>query len=200
MTGEEKTLRDAQRGDGDAFVALMTPRERKLYALCLRMLGNAHDAADCLQDVMLKSFRALPGYNDQLGKLDTWLYRIATNACLDALRKRRPADSLDALREAGFDARDERAPDPEKRALDAELHEALHGAIGQLAPDMRAAVVLRDVQGMSYEDCAQTLGIPLGTLKSRVNRARATLREKLSEFPELFDRPSVSTYGRRNAP
>ena len=186
-------LRHAQKGDADAFEALMVPHEKKLYALCLRMLGNREDALDCAQDAMLRIWRALNGYRGQ-ASFATWISRIATNACLDLLRKRkvRPAVSLDLLTEASF-LPQASGDDPHEQTEVSIRKEALARGVAALPTDLRFALVLRDVQGFSYEEVASILHVPLGTVKSRISRARRKLRVLLRPEAELFDAESVYT-------
>lgn len=197
MQEDALLIRRAQKGDAGAFEALMEPYERRIYALCLRMLGNREDAQDCAQDAMLRIWRAMPTYREQSAFL-TWACRIATNACLDLLRKRkiRPSVSLDGLVESGYTPADDEGQDPQVRAEKSERKAELSQAIQGLPEDMRSALVLRDVQGFSYEEVSDILDTPLGTVKSRINRARAKLREKLSAREPLGG-PSVYTDERR---
>ena len=165
------------RRDAAAFEALAAQHERAIYLLCLRMMGNPNDAQDCAQEAFLNAYRAFGGFRGQAsGK--TWLYRIAYNACLDALRKRRNDSSLEALRETGFDPADPRQPLPGELADRRELRRQIEWALTQLPEDQRAVMILRDFQQMPYEEIAQVLEISEGTVKSRLSRAR----EKVKKF------------------
>lgn len=187
MQDEVLRIRRAQKGDADAFEALVTPYEKKLFGLCLRMLGNREDAQDCLQDCMLRAWRAISGYRKE-SSLATWLYRIATNACLDFLRKRkvRPSVSLEMMTEAGFMPHATEG-DPVQIAEETARKAALESGLASLPPDLRTALVLRDMQGLSYEDIADVLKIPTGTVKSRISRGRDKLRAHLRAERELFE-------------
>lgn len=199
MQEEALLLRRAQKGDAGAFEELMTPYEKKLYALCFRMLGNREDALDCAQDAMLRVWRAIDTYRRQ-ASFQTWVLRIATNACLDFLRKKkvRPAVSLDSMTEAGYMPEDSSVGvDPQASAETAAQKEALAAGIARLPEELRAALVLRDVQGLSYEEVAEVLKAPLGTVKSRINRAREKLRGILYPDAELFGAGRVYTSERR---
>lgn len=199
MQEEALLLRRAQKGDAGAFEELMTPYEKKLYALCFRMLGNREDALDCAQDAMLRVWRAIDTYRRQ-ASFQTWVLRIATNACLDFLRKKkvRPAVSLDSMTEAGYMPEDSSVGvDPQASAEAAAQKEALAAGIARLPEELRAALVLRDVQGLSYEEVAEVLKAPLGTVKSRINRAREKLRGILYPDAELFGAGRVYTSERR---
>ncbi|MCL2811422.1 MAG: sigma-70 family RNA polymerase sigma factor [Clostridia bacterium] len=184
---EDIILAKARQGDADAFEQLVTPYERKLYAVCLRLMSSPQDAQDALQDAMLRLWRGLQDF-DERARFATWAYRVATNACLDALRKqkKRFASSLEALEEEGYMPEDP-AASPEDAVIRNTRQQAVRDALTELPPDARAALVLRDIQGESYEGVAQALGLTLGTAKSRIHRAREKLAGLLAGKPELFD-------------
>lgn len=197
MLEENQLLSRAQKGDVSAFDDLMSTNEKQLFALCYRMAGDREDAMDCMQEAMIRIWRALKSYRKE-ASFSTWIYRITTNTCLDMLRKRktRPSVSLDALTDAGFSVQDP-SGDPEMHALTEAKRLALQAGIDALSPDMRIALILRDVQGFSYEEVASILNTPLGTVKSRINRAREKLRMIFFQNPELFGNPRVYENERR---
>ena len=188
---ESKLIQRASGGDVAAFNALMGDHERRMYAVALRICGNPEDAQDCLQEAMLRVYRAISGFKAQ-SSFSTWVYRITMNTCLDELRKRknRPNTSLDGLLDSGWSPQDG-GESPEGHAMRGEMHRQLQSYIGELPEDMRAAIVLRDIQGFSYEEIARMLDANVGTVKSRISRGREKLREKISANPELFDRVGV---------
>ena len=188
---ERELIVRAGRGDAYAFEQLMTAQESRMYAVALRMCGNREDAQDCLQEAMLRVYRAMSSFKGQ-SSFSTWVYRITMNSCLDELRRRksRTATSLDAMLENGFAPSDE-SDTPEQNSLRNEQRRVMERAITNLSEDMRAAVVLRDIQGCSYEEIAQALSANVGTIKSRISRGREKLRAALSEQPELFGRRPV---------
>ena len=190
-TDEKKLIERAYGGDPSAFNRLMAQHENRMYAVALRMCANREDAQDCLQEAMLRVYRAIGSFKGQ-STFSTWVYRITMNTCLDELRrkKNRQNTSLDNLVDMGWSPTDGGAG-PEKQALMREMREKMHGAIHELPDDMRAAVVLRDIQGFSYDEIAQMLEINVGTIKSRISRGREKLREKLKEYSELFDTSDV---------
>ena len=185
---EKVLLERASAGDTSAFNELMTQHEQKMYAVALRMCANREDAQDCLQEAMLRVYRAIAGFKGQ-SNFSTWLYRITMNTCLDELRrkKKKQNTSLDGLLDQGWMPSDE-GIGPEKQALMHELRTKMSGAIQELPEEMRLAVVLRDVQGFSYDEVAQMTEVSVGTVKSRISRGREKLREKLKEYLELYDR------------
>ncbi|MDD4079845.1 MAG: RNA polymerase sigma factor [Eubacteriales bacterium] len=167
-----------------AFEALALPLEKQVYFVCLNMMGNREDAQDCAQEAMLKAFKAFPRFEGR-SKFSTWLYSIATNVCLDALRGRKETVSLEVMRESGWEVPDA-APEAYERLEESERRRLIKDALSELAPDYRAAMTLVDLNGLSYQVAAEALEVPLGTLKSRVSRARDTMTQILSRQPELF--------------
>ena len=188
---EQDQVREAMAGDGQAFEQLMRAHEGRMYAVSLRMCGNREDALDCTQEAMLRIYRAMKSFKGQ-SSFATWVYRITMNTCLDELRRRkvRVSSSLDAMLDTGFSPTDEEDT-PERHAVASEQRRALDQAIASLPEDMRAAIVLRDVQGFTYEEIATILAANVGTIKSRISRGREKLREMLLRQPELFGRYPV---------
>ncbi|HEX3622469.1 MAG TPA: sigma-70 family RNA polymerase sigma factor [Acidimicrobiales bacterium] len=158
----------ARGGDRGALDALLRRHYDRLYAVCRRMTGDPTDAADACQEALLAIVRGLPGF-DGRSAFATWAYRVATNACLDELRRRRrrPEPGLPEGRDEAWSATD----DTEGAATRIDLDVALQS----LPADYRAAVVLRDVCGLSYDEIAVALVIPPGTVRSRIARGRAAL-------------------------
>ncbi len=184
MANEEQRLIEAdQRGDVEAFNQLVRLYEGRVYNLCYRMLGDPDAAADVTQDTFISAYRNLNRFRG--GMFRSWLFRIATNACYDALRarKRRPTVSLSAPSDPDDDAPAFDIADageaPDERALRHELSAAIQHAISQLPEDQRIVIILSDVQGLAYEEIAQVTSTNLGTVKSRLSRARARLRDIL---------------------
>lgn len=184
-------LKRAVRGDEAAFETLITPYMDTTYRLCLRLMGNETDAADMAQEALLRAWRSLSTYKAQ-SRFSTWLYRITHNVCLDELRKRqrRQTESLQELNEAGFDLPD-KADTPETAAERQDVRAQLIRAISGLNEEHRAAILLRDVHGLSYEEIASVLDTNLNTVKSRIARARANLRSILEKEAELFTKGNV---------
>jgi RNA polymerase sigma-70 factor, ECF subfamily len=164
------TLDRARRGDERAFAVLVRHYDDGLRALAFRLLGDRSRMDDALQEAYVRAFEALPRFRGDSGP-GTWLYRIAYNACLDELKRIRQVVPLDSLRERV----DPRPGAAETFPARRELAEAL----GRLPPAERAAVVLVDAQGFDYRAAAEVLGIPEGTVASRLSRARALLRRFL---------------------
>ena len=191
MQGDELLLRRACKGDVQVFEELMQSHESRIYAIALRMMGNREDAQDCAQEAMVRIYRAMGSFKGQ-SALATWIYRITMNTCLDELRRRkaRKVTSLDSLVDNGWSPTDT-GDTPEEHGLRVEKQNALNQAIQSLPDDMRAAIILRDVKGYSYDEIASILDANVGTIKSRISRGREKLREILSKQSELFGRTAV---------
>jgi RNA polymerase sigma factor (sigma-70 family) len=184
MADEERRLIEvAQRGDVESFNELVRLFEGRVYTLCYRMLGDAESAADAAQDAFLAAFRNLRSFRG--GSFRSWMLRIATNTCYDMLRvrKRRPSVSLD------IDADDESdssplqiadtAESPDDFAQRRELAAAIQQGLTELPDEQRIVLILSDIQGLAYEEIAQITNSNLGTVKSRLSRGRARLRDVL---------------------
>ncbi|MBR6752730.1 MAG: sigma-70 family RNA polymerase sigma factor [Clostridia bacterium] len=173
---------------------LAAPCEKQVYFTCLRMLGNQQDAEDCAQEAMLRAFHSFDSFRGDAA-FSTWIIRIAMNCCNDFLRKQKNVVSLDGIQEeSGFEAVD-RAAGPYQQLESKERMRLLHAALKQLKEDYRQLIVLRDMQGFSYEELADTLKLSLGTVKSRLNRARKELSEILQKHAELFPFQNVQRNG-----
>jgi RNA polymerase sigma-70 factor (ECF subfamily) len=184
MADEELRLVAAsQQGDVDAFNQLVRLYESRVFNLCYRMLGDRESAADAAQEAFISAYRNLNRFRG--GSFRSWLFRIATNLCYDVLRarKRKPATSLDAALAAEDDTAYFDPPDPgetpDETALRQELGAAIQQALQQLPEDQRIVLVLCDIQGFAYDEIARITGNNLGTVKSRLSRGRARLREVL---------------------
>ena len=196
---EAQLVARSRRGDTHAYNQLVERHQAGAYALALRMLGDPDAAADVTQDAFFSAYRALASFKGS--SFRAWLYRIVSNGCFDHFRARarRPATSLDAAlgAESGEGASGagearfgvalmDQSYDPERVALRAELIEQIERALLMLPPDQRLAVVLCDIQGLPYDEIARIMDTAPGTVKSRISRARARLRDILGQQPELF--------------
>ncbi len=158
----------AQAGDRAALDTLLRRHYDRLYALCRRMTGDDADAADACQEALMAVVRGLPGF-DGRSAFGTWAYRVTTNACLDELRRRRRRP------EPGLPEGSAEVASPVDAVEGSTTRLDLDRALQSLPADYRAAVVLRDVCGLSYDEIATTLGIPAGTVRSRIARGRSAL-------------------------
>lgn len=178
-----------QSGDTEAFGVLVRRYQQRVYSHVCRMTGGGEDAADLTQEVFVKVYNSLNRFRGQ-ASFQTWLFRVTANLCVDRHRRAARAPqvtrSLDAPL-AGEDGEFEvEAPDweqnPEQVLLTAELQQQVRSAILQLSEKLRAVVVMHDLEGLSYEEIAAALGIPVGTVKSRLFNARAALHELLLPY------------------
>jgi RNA polymerase sigma-70 factor (ECF subfamily) len=183
---EPALIRDAQRGDLDAFNRLVLAYQTQVYNVAYRVLGEAHAADDATQEAFISAYKHLRGFRG--GSFRAWLLRIVTNAAYDELRrrKRKPAVSLEALTvlDSGPDAEGEaqlasEAEAPEDHAQRTELAGAIQRCLDALPDDMKMVAVLSDVEALDYSEIARSLNIALGTVKSRLSRARARMRDCL---------------------
>lgn len=183
---EQELVAAAKVGDADAFAQLVEANQNRIYSLALRMVGNPEDAADLAQDAFLSAWRGLENFQGEAA-FSTWLYRLASNACIDFLRKekrKRAAGgvlSLDDTEEgATLDLPDFEA-DPHRQLERSEVRETIARGLAELSPEHRSVLTLREVSGLSYAEIADLLGLEEGTVKSRISRARLALRKKLVE-------------------
>jgi len=172
-----------QRGHADAFRELVDRYQARIFNMAYRMLHNREEAEDITQEAFLNVFRAIDSFKGD--RFSPWIYKIASNLCLDHLRRRRlPTVSLDAPVNADMDVAREIADNtslPEEEALSEALGIDIQRAIDSLPERYRVVTVLRHIEDLSYEEIAEVLGIPLGTVKTRLFRAREMLRERLSD-------------------
>lgn len=168
----------------------------RVYRLAYRLTGNVHDAEDLTQDVFIRVFRSLHTYRP--GTFEGWLHRITTNVFLDKMRRKQRI-RFDALSDESAARLPSREAGPEQTYADAHFDDDVQRALDQLAPDFRAAVVLCDIEGLSYEEIAATLDIKLGTVRSRIHRGRAQLREALAHRAPEVRTPKASPSSRRPA-
>ena len=182
MTVEE-LVRAAAKGRTEAFEELVRLHEKKVYALTLRMCGNPEDARDAAQEAFLSAWRGLPSFRGEAG-FSTWLYRLASNAAIEHLRRNRRQREEDSLDAGEMDAPDQ-SPGPQEAAEGSELQRAVADGLASLSEDHRRILLLREYQQLSYDEIAQTLDMDLGTVKSRISRARRALRKILLESGNL---------------
>ena len=188
---ETALIRNAQHGDLNAFNTLVLTYQDIVYNTALRILGDEDLAADASQEAFISAFRAINSYRG--GSFRAWLLRTVTNACYDELRriKRRPTTPLEPETEDGDEVESPRwladpNASPENQLDQAELEHAIQHCLENLPTDFRAVVVLADIQGLDYAEVAVAVKKPLGTIKSRLARARLRLRECLQSFRELL--------------
>jgi len=187
---DQELVRRCLDGENPAWEGLVCAHSRKVYNLCYRFTGRIQDAEDLTQEVFIKVFQTLRSYDSAQGTFSTWLNRVARNHLVDhyrRTRKDRVTSSLD----------DDSTPLPELPSTRAaptasvesrERRELLQAALDQMSPDLREAVVLRDLQDLDYQEIAQVLGVPQGTVKSRINRGRLELARVIKRMEGMRGR------------
>lgn len=176
---EEELVRRARNGDPAAFEQLVLDNQKRVYSLALRLTGDREEANDLAQEAFFKAWQALPDFRAESG-FSTWLYRLTTNLCIDYLRRRSrrreamPTASLDD-ENAGIPEPADWTQDPQVHLERAELGRAMKEGIASLPDHYREPLVLRELSGLCYQEIADTLGVDMGTVKSRLARARGLL-------------------------
>ncbi len=189
---ESDLITRCKRGDRRAFDELVMNYRTRVVNIAYGMLSDSDDALDAAQEVFLRVYCGIGEFREK-SSFATWLYRITSNVCADMLRKRRKTGAVISLNadgngaaEAASDVRDT-SPTPEERVEITEQHKAVREAMAMIKDEYREVLTLYDVQGLSYRAISEILKIPEGTIKSRLNRARASLKKILSENMELFE-------------
>lgn len=189
---EKELIKKCQQGDVEAFEKLIASYQRKVYTIAYRYMGKREEAEDLAQEAFIKVFRSIKSFRGE-SSFQTWLYHVVSNVCRDALRKnsRRAEDYLDCAitTEKGEIKREvaDWSLSPEQVVESKELGEFLQSMINQLSPQHKEVIIMREIQDMSYEEIANELGCSLGTVKSRLSRARRSLREKIEGNKELYN-------------
>ncbi len=195
MKPEWELVQRARQGDQDAFAVLVEENQGRIYNLALRMTGNPEDAAELCQEAFLNAWKGLGKFQGD-SSFATWLYRLTSNVCIDFLRreKRRNALSLTLSLDDEEEGRQAQLPDerfcPHQEAERRERQETLRAGLNTLSPDHRRVLILRELEGLSYSEIAQVLGLEEGTVKSRIARARLALRNYLQKQGNFFGSPS----------
>lgn len=191
MQQEMELVKRAQKGDVAAFEILIEEYQKRIFSVAYRMMQHQEDAADLTQEVILKLFKNLDKFKGD-SQFSTWVYRIATNTCLDAIKKSRRHVTYSLDKEIETDDGSiagelpDKGPTPEEVAERKDVQRAVYAAIDKLGKEHKQVIVLRDLQGLSYEEIAQILQCSVGTVKSRISRARGNLKKLLSQNRELF--------------
>jgi RNA polymerase sigma-70 factor, ECF subfamily len=174
-------------GDSGAWTELVKAHHRRVYALCFRFTGSAHDAEDLTQDVFLKVYGNLTAFDVARGSFQTWITTLTRNLLVDHFRRSKQQRATDSM-DAGWEEPDDltiaarlaaSGPTQHDRAAQKEIARMVQEALTRISPELREAVILRDLQDMDYKEIAQTLRIPEGTVKSRISRGRAELARLL---------------------
>ena len=193
MTDRELVAR-AGAGDQEAFEQLVRDNQNRVYSLAVRLVGDREEAADLAQEAFLKAWQGLAAFQGE-SSFATWIYRLTTNVCIDYLRRKKrrqevePAVSLDD-EDSGWAEPADAGQDPQRKLEEAERSRALSRGLERLPEHQRQVLVMRELSGLSYQEIGAATGLDLGTVKSRIARARLALRKILLEDGNFFDRPS----------
>lgn len=184
---EKELIARLQARDETAFEELIRLYEKKIYALCVRMCGNAEDAEEAAQDTFLALWRGIDRFRQE-SALSTWIYRLASNACIDLMRRRRKSEGSVSLDDEALflDAADP-APQPPQALEQREAQRLLQEGLMSLPAEYRSILLLREVEGLTYSEISETLELELGTVKSRISRGRTLLRNFLSVSGNFFE-------------
>lgn len=193
---EKHLLESAQKGELQAFEKLVERYQKKVYNIALRMTGNAEDAYEVSQEAFIRIYSSIRQFRKD-SSFSTWLYRITINVCLDELRKQKKNKLVYLDENIEMDDGEikkqlaDKGPAPDEMAEQDEMKRAIRAAINELSEEHRIVVIMRDIQGFSYDDISKILKCPKGTVKSRINRARKILRDILKGKKELFNKDYV---------
>lgn len=189
MTAEKEWIRRAKQGDLAAFEELVLQHEKIVYNLAFRMFNHSEDARDISQEVFLKAYKNIGNF-DERSAFSTWLYRITHNTCIDEMRRRKGKQSYsleeELENEEGAVQRQvaDTGDTPEEQLLKKEQKTEIIEALEQLSEEHKAAIILRDVKGLSYEEIAELLELSIGTVKSRISRARNQCKQEILKIRE----------------
>ena len=184
---ERELIARLQKRDEAAFEELIRQDEKIVYTLCFRMCGNSEDAEEAAQDAFLALWRGIDRFRQE-SSLSTWIYRLATNACIDTLRRRKKQSGSVSLddEELFVDAVDT-SPQPQETVEHRETQKLLQEGLSALPEECRKVLILREIEGLSYTEIAESASIKLGTVKSRISRGRSLLRNFLSGNGNFFE-------------
>lgn len=184
MEADAQLVQQCLRGDGPAWEELVQRHTRRVFNLCYRFTGNPTEAEDLSQEVFLRIYRTLQSYRAEFGAFPTWLTSVTRNLLVDHYRRTRRDRLTDSIEDAmpKLENKQSAARTPDKLALASELSGQLQQGLARLSPELREAVILRDLQGLDYGEIQGVLEVPEGTVKSRINRGRIELARILEEM------------------
>jgi RNA polymerase sigma-70 factor (ECF subfamily) len=188
---DAQLVQQCLRGNSSAWEELVHRHTRRIYNLCYRFTGNRSEAEDLSQDVFLRVYRTLASYRAIHGGFATWMTSVTRNLLIDHYRRTRRDRMTDSLDDAmpKLENKESAARRPDQHALLGELSGQVQFALGKISPDLREAVILRDLQGLEYQEIQQVLQVPEGTVKSRINRGRIELAKLLEQMGLRPERP-----------
>ncbi len=184
MVDDQELVKRCRAGDNSAWADLLLAYTRKIYNLCYRFTGRPQEAEDLTQEIFIKVFQTLQSYDPRQGAFPTWLNRVSRNHLVDHYRRTKRDRVTSSLEDELATLAEKPSPEqePAGRVASREAREQLQLALNQLSPDLREAVILRDLHDLDYHEIAQVLGVPSGTVKSRINRGRLELASVLKRM------------------
>lgn len=194
MADERKLVQKAQKGDVKAFEKIVEDYQGVVYSVAYRYAENTQDAADMAQEVFIKMFKNINSFQEK-SKLSTWIYRVATNMCIDIVKKE-SRNSVAYSFDEGYEDKDgstlynglvDDSMQPDEIVEKREIKDAVNSAISKLSDKYKTVIILRDIEGLHYEEIAEIVDCSVGTVKSRISRGRKNLRKILLDDRELFD-------------
>jgi RNA polymerase sigma factor (sigma-70 family) len=184
LESDAQLVQRCLRGEGPAWESLIQRHARRVYNLCYRFTGNSAESDDLSQEVFLRIYRTLGSYRAAAGGFPTWLTSVTRNLLVDHYRRTRRDRMTDALEDVMPKVEEKHSPvrTPDRAAMAGELSQQVQAALSRLSPELREAVILRDLQGLEYDEVREVLAVPEGTVKSRINRGRIELARLLREM------------------
>jgi len=182
LTGDGRLVERCLEGDDAAWETIVRSYGRRIYNLCYRYTGRSHEAEDLTQEIFVKIYQNLKSYRVESGNLVNWVLKVSRNLIIDHYRQtRRFQQSAGSEEMETMNLRDEKQPNPERIVEQSEASRFLRDGLRALSPELKEAVVLRDLEGMAYQEIADLLSVPEGTVKSRINRGRIELARLLAK-------------------
>jgi RNA polymerase sigma-70 factor, ECF subfamily len=180
LSGDNKLVERCLEGDDSAWEAVVHSYGKRIYNLSYRYTNRRDEAEDLTQEILIRVYQNLKSYRAESGSFQNWIFRVARNLIIDHYRQVRRYPQTGGSEELeAMNIKDEKVPNPQRRAEQAEASQFLQEGLQSLAPELKEAIVLRDLEGMAYNDMADLLNVPEGTVKSRINRGRLELAKLL---------------------
>jgi RNA polymerase sigma-70 factor (ECF subfamily) len=185
-TEELQLVRECLRGDDLAWETIVGRYARRIFCLCYRFTNRREEAEDLTQEIFIRIYQSLSTFRADTGSFQNWALRLSRNLIIDRYRQLKRAPQVDGSQELEeMQLEDHTRPNPQRRVEQAEVSLMLSAALGSLSPENKEAIILRDLHGMGYHEMARVLGVPEGTIKSRINRGRSALARQLSRNPAM---------------
>jgi RNA polymerase sigma-70 factor (ECF subfamily) len=180
LSGEQKLVERCLQGDDAAWEMVVTSYGKRIYNLSYRYTNRKEEAEDLTQDILIRVYQNLKSYRSEVGSFQNWILRVARNLIIDHYRQvRRFPQAAGSEELETMNIKDEKVPNPQRVAEQAEASKFLQDGLRDLSPELKEAIILRDIEGMAYQDIADLLRVPEGTVKSRINRGRLELAKLL---------------------